>query len=52
MKVGVLAMQGAYKEHINILYTLGAEPIEIRNKKDLENIDGIIIPGGANLLRH
>lgn len=48
MKVGVLAMQGAYKEHINILYTLGAEPIEIRNKKDLENIDGIIIPGGES----
>ena len=41
-------MQGAYKEHINILQDLDVSPVEIRNKNDLQNIDGIIIPGGES----
>lgn len=48
MVIGVLAMQGAYKEHINILQDLDVSPVEIRNKNDLQNIDGIIIPGGES----
>ena len=48
MVIGVLAMQGAYEEHINILQDLDVSPVEIRNKNDLQNIDGIIIPGGES----
>lgn len=48
MKVGVLAMQGAYREHIKILHNLNIECIEIRNSNDLEGIDGLIIPGGES----
>lgn len=35
MNIGVLAMQGAYREHINILKTLGVNAFEIRYKKTL-----------------
>ena len=48
MVIGVLAMQGDYEEHINILQDLDVSPVEIRNKNDLQNIDGIIIPGGES----
>lgn len=48
MKVGVLAMQGAYREHISILKQLGTEALEIREIEDLKDIDGIIIPGGES----
>ena len=48
MVIGVLEMQGAYEEHINILQDLDVSPVEIRNKNDLQNIDGIIIPGGES----
>ena len=48
MVIGVLAMQGAYEEHINILQDVDVSPVEIRNKNDLQNIDGIIIPGGES----
>lgn len=48
MKIGVLAMQGAYREHINILKKLDVDAIEIRNKNDLEGIEGIILPGGES----
>ena len=49
MKVGVLALQGAFIEHINIMNSLGIETFEIRQKKDLEkNFDGIILPGGES----
>lgn len=49
MKVAVLAVQGAFAEHINMLKKLGVEGIEIRQKKDLEKeFDGIILPGGES----
>lgn len=48
MKIGVLAMQGAYEEHISILKNLNVDTVEIRNKEDLEDIDGLIIPGGES----
>lgn len=49
MKVGVLALQGAFIEHINIMNSLGIETFEIRQKKDLEkNFHGIILPGGES----
>lgn len=49
MKIGVLSLQGAFEEHIKMLRKLGAEGIEIRQPKDLEqDFDGIIIPGGES----
>lgn len=48
MKIGVLALQGAFIEHINILRELGVEAVEVRLPKDLEGLDGLIIPGGES----
>ena len=54
MKIGVLALQGAFAEHIKMLEKLGVESFEIRKKSDLTNavnnngIDGLIIPGGES----
>ena len=48
MKIGVLALQGAFIEHINILRDLGVEAIEVRLPTDLEGLDGLIIPGGES----
>lgn len=46
MKIGVLAVQGAFIEHRRMLESLGAECVEIRQKADLEGIQGIVLPGG------
>lgn len=49
MKVGVLALQGAFIEHIKIMNDLGVETFEIRQKKDIEqSFDGLIFPGGES----
>lgn len=48
MKIGVLAMQGAYREHLKILKSLGIEAIDVRYEEDIDNIDGLIIPGGES----
>lgn len=48
MKVGVLAAQGAFIEHITILHKLGAAALPIRLPGELENLDGLIIPGGES----
>lgn len=49
MKIGVLAVQGAFIEHIDVLKKLGAEPIELRQKRDLDQeFDGLILPGGES----
>jgi 5'-phosphate synthase pdxT subunit len=48
MKIGVLALQGAFKEHIDILTRLGAEVMEVRLGKDLGGLDGLVIPGGES----
>jgi pyridoxal 5'-phosphate synthase pdxT subunit len=48
MKIGVLALQGAFIEHIHILRKLGVETIEIRLPADLDGLDGLIIPGGES----
>lgn len=48
--LGVLCLQGAFIEHIRMFRSLGAETVEIRQKKDLfENaLDGVVIPGGES----
>ena len=48
MKIGVLALQGDYREHLQVLQTLGAKTVEVRLSKDLEDIAGLIIPGGES----
>ena len=48
MRIGVLALQGAFIEHINILRGLGVEAIEVRLPADLAGLDGLIIPGGES----
>lgn len=48
MKVGVLALQGAFREHIRMLRALGAEAVEIRLPSELDDVDGLIIPGGES----
>lgn len=47
-KIGVLALQGAFREHIEALHKLGAETVEVRLPEQLNNIDGLIIPGGES----
>jgi 5'-phosphate synthase pdxT subunit len=48
MKIGVLALQGAFIEHIKILHNLGVDAVEVRLPADLEGLDGLIIPGGES----
>lgn len=48
MKIGVLASQGAFIEHITILNKLGVEAVAVRLPEDLEGLDGLIIPGGES----
>lgn len=52
MKIAVLAVQGAFIEHENMLASLGAECFEIRQKKDLEqDFDGLVLPGGESTVQ-
>jgi 5'-phosphate synthase pdxT subunit len=48
MKIGVLALQGAVTEHIQMLSALGAEAVPVRLPSELENLDALIIPGGES----
>jgi pyridoxal 5'-phosphate synthase pdxT subunit len=48
MKIGVLAAQGAFAEHIATLERLGAEAVAVRLPEELEDLDGLIIPGGES----
>ncbi|MFV1860000.1 MAG: pyridoxal 5'-phosphate synthase glutaminase subunit PdxT [Anaerolineales bacterium] len=48
MKVGVLALQGDFREHAEILASLGLETIEVRVPKQLQDCDSLIIPGGES----
>ena len=48
MKVGVLALQGAFREHREVLDALGVESIELRTAEPLGAIDALIMPGGES----
>lgn len=48
IKIGVLALQGAFIEHVQILRGLGVEAVEVRLPQELEGLDGLIIPGGES----
>lgn len=45
LTIGVLALQGAFREHITLLQTLNVNAKEVKLPKDFENIDGLVIPG-------
>ena len=47
-RIGVLALQGDFREHAEILKTLGVEPVEVRTLEDLEDLAGMIVPGGES----
>ena len=52
MKIGILALQGAFAEHAKVLEQLGVESVEIRNlddfQKDQNDLSGLILPGGES----
>ncbi len=48
MKIGVLALQGDFAEHIQILKSLGVDAIEVRKPEQLPGLDALIIPGGES----
>jgi 5'-phosphate synthase pdxT subunit len=48
MRIGVLALQGDFKEHIVVLRRLDVEAVEVRLPGHLEELDGLIIPGGES----
>jgi 5'-phosphate synthase pdxT subunit len=48
MKIGVLALQGAFIEHEKVLAHIGVEVVEVRLPEHLEDLDGLVIPGGES----
>ncbi|MCX7828079.1 MAG: pyridoxal 5'-phosphate synthase glutaminase subunit PdxT [Thermanaerothrix sp.] len=48
MRVGVVAFQGAFREHMSKLSRLGADAVPVKELEDLEGLDGIVIPGGES----
>ena len=48
MKIGVLALQGAFAEHITVLHRLEVETVPVRLPRQLVGLDGLIIPGGES----
>jgi pyridoxal 5'-phosphate synthase pdxT subunit len=48
VKVGVLALQGAFARHVACLDALGAEPVEVRDAADLTGVDALVLPGGES----
>ncbi|MFN8026350.1 MAG: pyridoxal 5'-phosphate synthase glutaminase subunit PdxT [Acidimicrobiia bacterium] len=48
MKVGVLALQGAFREHREVLDALGVEAVEVRVPEQLDALDALILPGGES----
>jgi pyridoxal 5'-phosphate synthase pdxT subunit len=47
-RVGVLAVQGAVREHLDAIRAVGAEPVEVRLPRDLVDLDALILPGGES----
>jgi 5'-phosphate synthase pdxT subunit len=47
-RVGVLALQGDFEAHQNALIRAGADAVQVRSAKELEGLDGLVIPGGES----
>ena len=53
MKIGVLALQGAFREHLRTLAAIGVEGVPVRLPRDLDDVAGLILPGGeSTTMRH
>ncbi len=48
LNIGVLALQGAFREHARVLRALGAEVVEVRVPSQLDGLDGLVLPGGES----
>jgi 5'-phosphate synthase pdxT subunit len=48
MKIGVLALQGNFRDHAAMLRRLGADPVEVRKPEQLDGLDGLVVPGGES----
>jgi len=48
LRIGVLALQGAFREHASVLRHLGVKVSEVRLPEDLDGLDGLVIPGGES----
>jgi len=48
LRIGVLAVQGAFREHAAMLRRLGADAVEVRLPEELEDVEGLVIPGGES----
>ncbi|MEO8291422.1 MAG: pyridoxal 5'-phosphate synthase glutaminase subunit PdxT [Gaiellaceae bacterium] len=48
MRIGVLALQGNFREHAAMLARLGVDAVEVRKPKQLEGLDGLVVPGGES----
>jgi pyridoxal 5'-phosphate synthase pdxT subunit len=48
MRIGVLAVQGNFREHAAMLRRLGADVVEVRKPEQLEGLDGLVVPGGES----
>jgi len=48
VKIGVLSLQGDVREHLNILNKIGVEGVRVRTRDELEELSGLIIPGGES----
>ncbi len=52
MKVGVLALQGAFREHREALESLGVAAVEVRTPEGLDGVDALVMPGGESTTMH
>jgi 5'-phosphate synthase pdxT subunit len=48
MKVGVLALQGDVREHIQVLLACGVEAVAVRRAEEIESVDALVLPGGES----
>jgi len=48
MKIGVLAVQGAFREHLDTLASIGVDGVPVRLPEDLDGVSGLILPGGES----
>ena len=47
-RIGILAVQGNFREHAAMLHRLGADVVEVRKPEQLEGLDGLVVPGGES----
>jgi pyridoxal 5'-phosphate synthase pdxT subunit len=47
-RIGVLAVQGNFREHVQMLRGLGADAVEVRKPEQLQGLDGLVVPGGES----